>query len=198
MSHDGALARKVQELIDKQEIRDVLARYCRGVDRRDKSLILSVYHANATDDYGTFRGGPQELLQQNAAEPPGATVTASTHFVGNMLIQIDGETAAAETYFLAIQERSIAGSVFTRVRAGRYVDALRKSDGVWRIASRKVVDDWSRMDEVAGPAFQTGRHRGQRTAADPSYELAALKALSSPGTGSASGSALSPSARSEE
>jgi len=32
------------------EIRQALANYCRGVDRKDVALLKSVYHDDATDD----------------------------------------------------------------------------------------------------------------------------------------------------
>ena len=46
----------VEELIARQEITDVLHRYCRAVDRRDPDLLRSVYHPDATDDHGVYAG----------------------------------------------------------------------------------------------------------------------------------------------
>ena len=46
----------LQRLIDKDEIRDVMARYCRGVDRADWDLVRSTYHTDAYDDHGDYRG----------------------------------------------------------------------------------------------------------------------------------------------
>ena len=37
----------VRAIADRQEIHDVLARYCRGVDRADPELLRSVYHEGA-------------------------------------------------------------------------------------------------------------------------------------------------------
>ena len=42
----------LQRLMDKDEIRDVMARYCHGVDRADWDLVRSTYH---TDAYGSRR-----------------------------------------------------------------------------------------------------------------------------------------------
>ena len=44
------LAEKVQILLDERDIREVLLRYCRGVDRCDAELISSCYHADAVDE----------------------------------------------------------------------------------------------------------------------------------------------------
>src|SRR5262245_17777267 len=46
----------VRVLLDKQAIQEVLARYCRGVDRADLELLRSVYHPDAIDNHGTFNG----------------------------------------------------------------------------------------------------------------------------------------------
>ena len=41
---------------DEQAIRDVLARYWRGIDRRDPELVLGTYHPGAYDDHGYYKG----------------------------------------------------------------------------------------------------------------------------------------------
>ena len=42
----------------REAIRDVLATYCRGIDRRDRDLVRGCFHPHATDDHGT---GPQSV-----------------------------------------------------------------------------------------------------------------------------------------
>ncbi len=51
----NALAR----LLDRQAIEEVLARYCRGVDRCDVDTLASCSHSDGTDDHGTFVGNGQ-------------------------------------------------------------------------------------------------------------------------------------------
>ena len=46
----------VQLLLDKQEIYEVILRYCRGIDRLDEELLLSVFHPDAYADFGTLKG----------------------------------------------------------------------------------------------------------------------------------------------
>lgn len=38
------LERRLENLLDRQAILDCIHRYCRGVDRMDRQLTLSVYH----------------------------------------------------------------------------------------------------------------------------------------------------------
>src|SRR3546814_11593208 len=55
---EPTLETMVRELYDKQKIREVVTRYCRGVDRMDRDLFLSAYHPDAIDDHGFVVAGP--------------------------------------------------------------------------------------------------------------------------------------------
>jgi hypothetical protein len=56
-SEPAASTARLDRLADQQEVRDVIYRYCRGIDRRDYDLVRACYHADATDDHGDYRGG---------------------------------------------------------------------------------------------------------------------------------------------
>ena len=51
---DSTLEARLRELLDKQEIHEVLLRYCRGVDRCDRDMIAACYHPDAIDDHGDW------------------------------------------------------------------------------------------------------------------------------------------------
>jgi hypothetical protein len=51
----------LSELLAEKEIRQVLFRYCRGVDRGDAELIASCYHEGAIDVHGKYRGDGREF-----------------------------------------------------------------------------------------------------------------------------------------
>ena len=55
MSH--AYPPELQELIDKQAIRDLLAAYFTAADRHDNVKMAALYHDDATDDHGSFFKG---------------------------------------------------------------------------------------------------------------------------------------------
>jgi len=46
--------RKIQEIIDKESIRDLVHMYCRAADRHDHDLMRELYHEDAYDDHGPF------------------------------------------------------------------------------------------------------------------------------------------------
>ena len=52
----------VDELLAKQEIADLVARYMRGLDRLDRELLRSTFHDDATTDYGFFQGSPDDFV----------------------------------------------------------------------------------------------------------------------------------------
>jgi hypothetical protein len=158
------VAQFAAELADREAIRDVLARYARGIDRVDADLLRSTFWDDAVDDHGTFSGSARAFIDQlipklNRAE-------ALMHFLGNILIEIRGDVAAVETYLRAFHRQEFAdGQRYELIIGGRYVDRMEKRDDEWRIARRKVVYDWYRkFPELPdwertplGFAFQTNR-----------------------------------------
>ncbi len=136
---DAELAGMVRELHARQSIRDVLANYSRGIDRRDRELLLSCYHADAIDDHGAFVGGreafwdwlgPSHLMHYRTHQ----------HSLTNHSCQLDGDGAHSETYwmFAGMTHHGDALTLF----GGRYIDRFEKRDGRWAIAARKCVLEW--------------------------------------------------------
>lgn len=52
---------KLLALLDEKTIRELLARYCRGVDRCDSALIASCFHPDARDDHGNWLSRGDEV-----------------------------------------------------------------------------------------------------------------------------------------
>ena len=92
----------LRRVIAESEIRDALARYARGADRNDVALLRTAYHDDATDSHGYFVGDIDGFEQWFSERH--AAVTQSMHFLGNCLIEFDGDdTAHVETYCQAFQ-----------------------------------------------------------------------------------------------
>jgi hypothetical protein len=90
----------VQRLLDEQEIRAVVLRYCRGIDRLDFELVRDCYHADATDHHGTFALARRvRRVGRRGARPLRGTM----HVVANQLVEVAGARAHAETYGVAYQ-----------------------------------------------------------------------------------------------
>ncbi len=132
--------RRVQELIDRQDILDALLRYTRGVDRLDEQLLRSAYWPGAIDDHGVFRGTIEEFVPWAFAHHRAAH-HGEQHYVTNHTCDLDGDTAHTETYFVMVGQNK-QGTPVT-LHGGRYLDQLERRDGEWRIAHRVSMVEWT-------------------------------------------------------
>lgn len=175
MSRDQQL----QQLIDRAEIHDVLARYSRAVDRGDWELLRSVYHADAHDDHVDYRGDVPGLVRW--LEDRFAGADNSTHFLGNCLIEFAGpHLALVETYFVSMRLRVPTederrglqpADAISRQSWGRYVDRFERRGDRWGIAHRRVVLDARFTAAARGGARDDGRFWGTRDLTDPLYAV---------------------------
>jgi hypothetical protein len=140
------MVRLLTELYDREAIRQCLTRYCRGVDRFDREMILSAFHADCLDEHGKFVGTPAEFVDW-ALGQHGHAHQSHQHCILNHSCEITGDTAHAETYFLFIAMNR-SGKPLT-MGGGRYVDRLERRDGEWRIAARVTLRDWAQTDQIA-------------------------------------------------
>ena len=84
---------ELQMLLDKQSIRELLATYCRAVDRLDRELLLTVYHPDAIDDHGIFTGCAEGFADWAFAHHTNSHY-ATQHIITNHLCEIEGDTGA--------------------------------------------------------------------------------------------------------
>ena len=143
----------VEELLAKQEITDLVGLYMRGLDRLDKPLLRSVFHDDATTDYGFFQGGPDAFVDMayNALQDH----LANHHMIGQVNIDVEDEVAFGEVYFQAFHRIVTDGEERDLFISGRYVDRYEKRDGSWKIAFRSEVNDWARNDPATDDYFQS-------------------------------------------
>jgi hypothetical protein len=164
------VAMTLDDLVAQQEIRDVLARYTRGIDRMDRELVLSCYHPGAYDDHGEFQGTAEEFADWVATVL--AYFERTMHFLGQQLIELEGDRAHSETYCVAYHRRAADedSPAYDLWMGLRYVDVLERRDGEWRIANRRCAFDWTRRDDIVGEwSFPPQALRGSRDRNDPVY-----------------------------
>jgi hypothetical protein len=134
----------VQELLDREAIRDCLFRYCRAVDRCDADLMRSVYWPEATDEHVFTRRSVEDYIQW--AMPILLSRDQTVHTIGNILIRVTATSARVESYFHAyerIRRKDDLPHDFTT--SGRYLDVMEKRTGEWRILERIVILDSYRL-----------------------------------------------------
>ena len=134
--------------------------------------MASVYARESWDDHGIVQAPGEEFSRIMCGMIAETTQTMS-HVLGQSLIDLRGDEAGAETYFIAVaRETTAEGMERCSQLGGRFVDRLVREDGTWKVKHRTVVRDWS----VAIPLTHDWESSntltpGQRSNADPSYAV---------------------------
>ncbi|MBT4519257.1 MAG: nuclear transport factor 2 family protein [Halieaceae bacterium] len=139
MSDDETMKHQIQMLTDRQQIYDCLVRYCRGIDRLDRELLLSAYHPDAIDDHGFFVGNPEEFADFFFSFHRD-NQHGTSHIISNHYVELEGDIAHCETYWTYAGMNAYEPEL--TMMGGRYVDRMERRAGGWGIASRKCLVDW--------------------------------------------------------
>ncbi|GAC1408343.1 MAG: nuclear transport factor 2 family protein [Novosphingobium sp.] len=166
---------RLDALLEEADIRACLRRFSRGMDRFDKPLYLSAFHPDATIAAGPFVGSA-EACYDWAVPMHEAGQFATHHNLLNCTIDIAGEVAHAETYYLFVGRNRDDSNWMA---GGRYLDRLERRDGAqgpeWKIALRTNLIEWSGMAPSTPLPFADvpdlhANGAPSRSAADPSYQ----------------------------
>ncbi len=158
---------------DRIAIADLLARYCRAIDRRDVELLRTVFWPDSSVDYGGYKGSAMGFADQVMGALDAGYETTH-HTILNSSVELDGDVAHLETYVHAYHLLKSHPGQPRRVWlfAGRYVDRHEKRGGEWKIARRVIVYDFDRIDPVyesRGAEAIAPFTQGRRDRSDASY-----------------------------
>ena len=148
MLDDNDMVTNLTELLDREKIRHVLARYCRGQDRQDMDALVSDYWPDGWDDHGMLEGTPEQFGEKVAQNWPALKME---HMLGQSYIEVHGNFANAETYFFNHNRLGEGQDQTDTLMGGRYNDRLEKRGDEWRILHRTVVYDWYRSLGPSAP-----------------------------------------------
>jgi len=166
--------KRLQDLLDKQDIYELMCRYCRGVDRMDKELTLSCFWPGAIDVHvgkgGRLHTGTAESFFDHEWEGF-KSFTASQHQLCNMLIEIEGDQALAETYQFSFYWKAPGDDPeLNWQNSNRYHDRFERRDGEWRIARREFYRNFSLPIRPVGfPTPENGWPALSQSRDDPAY-----------------------------
>lgn len=163
----------LNEIEAKQALHELNALYCRGADRMDRALMLSIWSDGATIDAGMFKGLAAEFCA--LATQPNPASERSFHSSSNEYYEVDGDSARGELYTIIINTVVEDGKKIDRLIGGRYLDTYTRASGDWKIASRLFVLDWN-MNHPSTAVWDEGlfgmiKLRGLQSKADPVYTL---------------------------
>lgn len=170
------LAERVQALEDRAAIHDALMRYLRGVDRKDWDLVRSAYYPDAVHDHGEYRGDVEGLI--GWIERWHKIIPQVMHFLGNIVIELNGDVAVVESYLLTLQDQADGDNQQFDWIGSRYLDRFERRNGEWRIAERIVPLVFTRPSmEPSSSALITNAIMSQRTREDPLWKMRAEAGL---------------------
>ena len=153
-------------LADKIAIRDAMYTYCRGMDRLDKKLLHSVIAEDCQSKYhGFFEGGASEMIDWSVSA--NEELLSRSHQITNMLIEVDGNTAASEAYG-TIMVWTKSPEITEVCYRNRYLDRWEKRKGKWLIVYREHLLDSMSVNGV--PCQDPDYTVSRQGASDPSYK----------------------------
>jgi hypothetical protein len=135
---------------DRRAIEDLISEYARCADRRDVTRHMALFLPDACFTVSGAGSGPPaaptlRLHGREELHPVFESLNvyhATTHFLGQSVISVDGHQATGETYCLAHHLSADAGRTLM-IASVQYLDEfVRGADG-WLFAARTVPVDWT-------------------------------------------------------
>ncbi len=127
---------RLQVLFDERDIERTLKRFARAMDDRDWTAMTDILADDAQGDFGTGRlCGSAAIVEliRGFLDSCGPT----QHLLGNIVIDIDGDTAISRAYVHDVHLRSDADPLSRFYTLGDYTDTWqRRPDGSWRLKER--------------------------------------------------------------
>ncbi len=142
MSHDLAL----QELRDREAIRDVLADYCHTMDGRDEKGFREIWTEDAVYDVGGAFGsftGPDEIA--GGARLIWNAFTQTHHWNANIIVQTTGSDRAVATSNVVAHLVDAQGNLI--LNASDYADEFVRTANGWRFQKRSITIHYLRQVE---------------------------------------------------
>lgn len=170
MAMDDKRLAKLEAMLDKQEITEALTRFSRGMDRLDRDAYMSAFHPDAEMAAGPFVGTAAECADWSfPMHDEGQILTH--HSLLNITIDLDGDTAHTETYYLFVARNKDESLVMA---GGRYIDRFERRNDEWKIALRTNAIEWACLPPAipipfADVADLYGNGAPARDRTDPSY-----------------------------
>jgi len=140
------------ELLNREKIRDCIARVARGEDRRNAELLVGGFWPDADVDVGIFAGGFDSYLAW--VVPGSSAIPVTQHVLGQSLIDVRGHRALVETHVLSYHRVVTDAEARDVVIGGRYLDRMQRRDSEWRIGQRTMLYDW--LQDVGGSVDWSG------------------------------------------
>ncbi|HBM91413.1 MAG TPA: hypothetical protein DD400_06040 [Rhodospirillaceae bacterium] len=176
-SEGPALPVRLQAVVDKSEIAELLYNIGRGLDRIDETLLRAAFHSDATLDMGpgVFQGTGSDYVHWVIGVLN--QTRESHHMISNVNATLERNAALVESYCQAhfrMDKPTGREDVFI---GSRFLDRMERrpagTAGVWKIVHRKQIIDWVRTEAVSDLFYHQNPDAlwSYRTKTDPSYQM---------------------------
>jgi uncharacterized protein (TIGR02246 family) len=130
------------ELDDREAIRELLSRYAQALDLRDFDSLAACFAPDAKATYSGVQLAPGvESVVAHLKQI--IRIPATTHLIGNVLIDLYGDTATVDSQAVVHLVLDRGPEAKVRVRGLQYHDRVVRQNGAWVIAERVHRADWS-------------------------------------------------------
>jgi ketosteroid isomerase-like protein len=137
------------EAADRLEIRELVDAYAHCADRRDAKGQMSLFTKDT--HFVVFMDARSEKpsVEPNRREDLAPVFDelnkyeATTHFMGQSTVVLDGDRATGETYCIAHHVSASEGKRTQFIASLRYYDVFAKVEGKWLFAESKLMVDWT-------------------------------------------------------
>jgi 3-phenylpropionate/cinnamic acid dioxygenase small subunit len=124
-------------LADREAIRDLLYTYCRACDLNDLDGIGACFTADCRADYGPDAREPGAAARRAQAERDLALFEATSHLLGNVSIDFEGDDLARTTSVVHAWHRPLRGEPWSLY--ARYEDVVVRAAPGWLIEERRLL-----------------------------------------------------------
>jgi hypothetical protein len=143
------------EAADRLAIRELIDTYAHCADRRDAKAQISLFTKDT--HFVVFMDAKStkpslELHKQEDLAPVFDDLNqyeATTHFMGQSTVVLNGDSATGKTYCIAHHVKSAQSGRTLFIASLRYYDMFSKIDGTWLFAERKLMADWTDTHQIS-------------------------------------------------
>jgi len=179
-TEDMETTKMIQQVWDRQEIEQLMYRHARSLDRMDAELMKSTYWPEAIEEHqdpiypDLFHWNDNAWKFVPDAMKGFQNLKVTQHRISNVLIELDGDKATAETYVWAYHVHTDEDGVDQEgILGGRHFFDLEKRGDEWRIMRRVTVFDWNQNQKASAvwsDDFNPKYHQKRGDMKDESYK----------------------------
>lgn len=147
---EADLAERLRRIEATLAVTTLIHAGARANDRKDIAAMRQCYWPEATIAHGGYRGPADGFIDY--ALPIIERCLHAAHHISNVSVEVRGERALAESYYLAHHRRRATDGQGEEDAffEGRYIDLCECRAGVWKILRRRGLSDFSTVVPASG------------------------------------------------